>query len=75
MSLFIYVAVMKAVLGDEGLLKREIELLLRGGKACRPRAWDRFLQKDRRAGRAICSLLNTSESVFCHKGPVKWLSR
>jgi hypothetical protein len=33
MSLFIYVAVMKAVLGDEGLLKREIELLLRGGKS------------------------------------------
>lgn len=33
MSLFIYVAVMKAVLGDEELVKKEIELFLRGGKS------------------------------------------
>lgn len=33
MSLFIYVAVMKAVLGDEGLVKKEIELFLKGGKS------------------------------------------
>lgn len=38
MSLFIYVAVMKAALGDEGLVKKEIELFQKGGKACRYRA-------------------------------------
>lgn len=39
MSLFIYVAVMKAALGDEGLVKKEIELFPKGGKACRYRAY------------------------------------
>lgn len=33
MSLFIYVAVMKAVLGDEGLVKKEIGLFLKGGES------------------------------------------
>lgn len=33
MSLFIYVAVMKAVLGGEELVKKEIELFLKEGKS------------------------------------------
>lgn len=37
MSLFIYVAVMKAVLGDGELVKKEIELFLKGGKGLQTR--------------------------------------
>lgn len=68
MSLFIYVAVMKAALGDKGLVKKEIELFPKGGKACRYRAYKGGM------GRRIHLPLNTSESKFCNKGSVRWLS-
>lgn len=51
MSLFIYVAVMKAVLGAEKLRKKGIELCLKGGRGSPSTGLQtRFISKYRKTG-------------------------